>query len=77
MVKQINKWGNKEWGNMLIILGIVFMLGGVMFTQPFAVVGFEFGGAKATVGGLSQASASSIFIGIVLLIAGIYLRTKK
>lgn len=66
---------NKKIGLALLILGIVFCSLGVAGTQ-MAVISFETGVGTVTAEGLSPVSVALIFVGIVFMAFGVYLRKK-
>lgn len=70
-------WSNKEWGNLLIVLGLLVLLGTYAGSQLFAIVGIEtpIGSVKAE--GISEKNAIGSFIGFGLLLVGLYLRFKR
>jgi hypothetical protein len=67
---------NKKIGLTLLILGIVLCLLAIAGTQ-MAVISFETGIGTVTTGGLSPVSVALIFVGIVFMAFGAYLRIKK
>ena len=71
------KMSNEQWSNILIGVGLLILI--VMFVgnQLFAVVGFNSPIGSITVEGISQKNAIGLFIGIVLLCIGIYMKKKK
>ena len=59
-------------GYILIGIGVLILLAQTI-KQPFAVV--SFGGAK--IEGISQISAIRLFVGIILVVIGIYIQYKN
>ena len=77
MAKKIKNWGNREWGNLLMVLGLLVLV--VMFagTQLFATIGLDTPLVSLKAGGISENNAIGLFIGFGLIIIGAFLRFKK
>lgn len=71
------KWSNKEWGNLLIIIGLLVLLAMFGGFVPASIVSIETPVASVKAEGISEKSAIGLFIGFGLIIIGIYLRFKK
>lgn len=71
------KWSNKEWGNLLIILSLLFLV--ITFTgvAPLAIVGIETPVGSVKAEGISERSAVGLFIAFGLILIGAYLRFKR
>jgi len=69
-------WGNEEWGLVLIIVGILFLLGAISLSGLMSIVGIEMPGLSVSVGGISPQSAVSLAVGVVCLYFGVKLRRQ-
>lgn len=70
-------WTNKEWGNLLIVLGLLFLVATFAGTAPLAIVGLDTPVGSVKAEGISERSATGSFIGFGLLLVGLYLRFKR
>ena len=68
------KWSNKEWGNLLIIIGLIVLLSMFGGLVPASIVGIDTPVASVKIEDISERSAMGLFIGFGLIIIGIYLR---
>jgi hypothetical protein len=76
---KINQGGpmdNKKIGLILLIIGVILCLGAIPAVE-LATISFETGIGTVTAGGLSPVSVALIFVGIVFMAFGAYLRIKK
>jgi len=65
----------KTVGIVLIVIGLLVLFGGIGSTM-MSTVSFSGMGMNASVGGLSQTTATTLFVGIALIIAGVVLMKK-
>lgn len=68
----------QELGLILIILGVVFVSAPIVGIVPLSMVGFETpGGYEISLRDVAPAGAASIFVGLVLIVVGAGIATKK
>jgi len=61
---------------ILIVLGLVFLIAGTGMFLPASIVSVSSPIMSVKAEGVSPTQAGSLFVGVVLLIAGIYLHGK-
>ena len=71
------KWTRKEWGNLLMIVGLLMLLTVYVGVIPASMVSFETPIASVKADGISERSAVGLFVGFGLIITGAILRFKK
>ena len=76
MVKNIGDWENKEWGNLLIIVGIIVLLGMVVGVQKFSMFELDTPIASVRAEGISEANVISLVVGFGLIILGFVIKKK-
>jgi hypothetical protein len=67
---------NKKIGLVLLIVGVILLLGAIPAVE-LASISFETEVGTVTAEGLSPVSVALMFVGIVFMAFGAYLRMKK